>query len=504
MSLRHVEDWGSSTDSPRLAVLIFATVCLLVPFLALGWVNYTVSRELALSEIRTSALPLTRDNIFSEIHTDLLEPLYVSMTMAHDSFLKEWALSGEESPERVSRYLTDIHRKYGYLSVFYVSARTMRYYHFERGLHKVISPDNDHDQWFYNFVAHGQEYEFDVDNDEASNHELTIFMNFRVEGSDGELLGVTGVGMKMATVSELLRSTEAKYSRRIFLVDREGVMQVHTDRSLIGRRSIHQQPGLADVAPAILRSFDTMIDITYTAPTGPVYLTARYIPEFDWFLVVEQDESAALAGARQNFTRTLIVGVGLWALLTAVSLLAVRQHYQRLARQARTDNLTGLGNRTRFEEDFGVFLYRQARHDEPFSLVLTDLDGFKQVNDRLGHMTGDVLLREVAAAMHECLRPTDRLARWGGDEFIVLTSCAIGEAEVVAQRLRQAVTQTVRRLCHHDEADPRHAVTISCGVVEGRQAMSLDSLIQHADTLLYECKKNGGDGVVCAVHSTHQ
>jgi diguanylate cyclase (GGDEF)-like protein len=482
----------------RNLILAGATLCLLVPFLLLSWLNYRSSRQWARAEIVESALPLTRDNIYSEIHADLMQPLYVSSTMAHDAFLKEWTRGGEEDVDRVVRYLDAIHRKYGYFSVFFVSASTHRYYHY-RGLHKVIRPDDDHDDWFYDFVEYGGEYRLEVDTDEAGNNALTIFINFRVEDEAGELLGVTGVGMKMETVARLLESTRVKYDREVYLVNRRGEVQAHVDESLIRRAGLKEMPGLAEHAEEILSSLDEVVNLSYDGPGGRAYLTARYMPELDWFLVVEQDESVALANARANFYRTLAFGVLIWAALLALLLWAAGRSRQRLERIARTDPLTDLGNRRRFEEEFAVACARHQRQGDPFSLAVLDLDGFKAVNDTLGHSAGDKLLQACAEAMRNVVRPTDHLARWGGDEFILLASCPAGEMSHLADRLREAVKSAAHALAADEAADPRRGVTVSLGVVAYRAGATLDELTAQADALLYRCKEAGGDQVLFGV-----
>ncbi|MFW5858157.1 MAG: sensor domain-containing diguanylate cyclase [Planctomycetota bacterium] len=479
----------------RNLILIGMTASLLLPFVGLSWINYRASREWARAEISESALPLTRDTIYSEIHAELVQPIYVSTTMANDSFLKDWAMDGEKDPARVVRYLNEIHQKYGYFSVFYVSARTQRYFHYN-GLHKQVSRGDEHDVWFFDFLARGPEYELDVDTDQAGNNALTIFLNFRVESADGTLLGVTGVGMKMDTVARLLSSTEAKYGRRIFLVNREGRVQAHTRREWIDRASLGEITGGAAVAGPVLSSLEEVSNLYYEGANGRVYLTARYIPELDWFLVVEEDESAALANARDNFVRTLAVGIAIWGALVVIVLGAAGRFQTQLESVARTDPLTGLANRRRFEEDVETARAHHARTGAPFVLMLFDLDGFKAVNDRLGHLAGDELLKAVARAMAATLRPTDQLARWGGDEFILLAFCPLEEANAVAERLRTAVAAAARELAGSRPDDPRRAVTACCGAVAYRGGASLDDLTHRADELLYRCKQNGGDRIL--------
>lgn len=477
-----------------LYIFVAMTLCLMLPLGLLGWFNYKSAREMARAEITESALPLTRDNIYSEIHSDLMEPIHVATTMANDSFLKSWVREGERNVERIQDYLFQIHRKYHFFSVFFVSAKTQKYYHF-RGLQKVVSPDDSHDIWYYRFLKANREYVLDVDTDQVGNNELTIFLNFRVEGDNKDLLGVTGVGMKMDTVSRLLKSTGAKYGRHVFLVNRDGEVQAHAEPALIHHANIRQMPGIHLIAGEILGSLERMTNLEYGEEGERTFVTSRYMPELDWFLVVSQDEHAALAGARQNFIRTLECGALIWLFLIVILIILAQRYHVRMENLAHRDELTQLGNRRRFEEDFAVALARHKRSGAQMALILMDLDGFKAVNDQLGHVKGDELLRNVAESIRRVVRAEDRAARWGGDEFVVLANCPPPEGLVLAERIREEVRLEAQRLGERDELPARRKVAVSCGVVSLTDRSTLESVLHEADQLLYACKDAGGNCV---------
>lgn len=164
-------------------------------------------------------------------------------------------------------------------------------------------------------------------------------------------------------------------------------------------------------------------------------------------------------------------------------------------RLANTDPLTGVLNRRRFIELAEGALRRAQHVDAPSSLLLLDVDDFKQVNDRGGHDAGDVVLQSVARSVTDALRPTDILARWGGEEFVALLSgTAQGEAVRVAFRLRDAV-QVARLPRPGSGADAQ--VTVSIGVAcSDNSARSLDELVSLADLAMYAAKRRGKNTVV--------
>lgn len=143
------------------------SLILLVAFVAINLLNYNVSRASLRQSIIDDALPGISNEIFHEIQRDLIVPIQVSSLMAHDTFLKDWILSGEKDISKIIKYLWEIKEKYNFFSTFLVSSQTKNYYHF-KGLHKNISPEDDHDVWYYKFIDMGVDYALDVDTDEAS------------------------------------------------------------------------------------------------------------------------------------------------------------------------------------------------------------------------------------------------------------------------------------------------------------------------------------------------
>ena len=159
----------------------------------------------------------------------------------------------------------------------------------------------------------------------------------------------------------------------------------------------------------------------------------------------------------------------------------------RLRQQAMHDPLTGLGNRALFRDRLEHALARAQRHPELVAVVMIDLDGFKQVNDSLGHDAGDRLLAEVARRLQDCVRSGDTVARMGGDEFAVLLERADVEApEVVAQRI-------VYRLRAPVDIDGKAIVTQgSVGVaMASSTTTSAEELLRNADLAMYAAKSKG-------------
>lgn len=164
---------------------------------------------------------------------------------------------------------------------------------------------------------------------------------------------------------------------------------------------------------------------------------------------------------------------------------------QRLAEHAATDPLTGLSNRRHIEPQLAGETASANRHDSTFSILMADLDHFKQVNDTHGHDVGDEVLREVARRMRALLRTEDRPVRWGGEEFLVLlTNTDAEQAGVVAEKIRRAIAEAPIE-CNGASID----ITISLGVAEYRGEHDPLEIIRRADRALYQAKDEGRNRV---------
>jgi diguanylate cyclase (GGDEF)-like protein len=207
----------------------------------------------------------------------------------------------------------------------------------------------------------------------------------------------------------------------------------------------------------------------------------------------------AIVGGEDTLVSALGAGVGVVALLAggtlAVSLATLRREHDALMRReadalrmAELDDLTGLGNYRMFMRQLTAEVARSRRYEDPFSLVLLDLDGFKAINDDLGHLAGDDALRLVAVALRDALREEDVCCRQGGDEFAVI---AVRAGKDEARELAERLTRAIAEIPFGADGERRLGAGVGWATF-GAPARSVDELILRADAALRQEKRTNG------------
>lgn len=168
--------------------------------------------------------------------------------------------------------------------------------------------------------------------------------------------------------------------------------------------------------------------------------------------------------------------------------------YQKAVAEAFRDPLTQISNRGAFNEALSREICAFKRHSANFSLMVIDIDFFKQVNDTYGHIAGDNVLKAVAQVIKKTLRRSDEVFRYGGEEFVVLLSnTEIAGAQFIGERIRREI----KKLTVH--AHEKINVTASIGISSTNKSRDVNDTLYHADKALYQAKESGRDKVVVRV-----
>ncbi|MDZ4255642.1 MAG: sensor domain-containing diguanylate cyclase [Sulfuritalea sp.] len=474
----------------RRGLLLLLSLLLTTGFFATTLLGYQVSKRAIRDAIIGQDLPLTSSNIYSEIQKDLVRPVLISSTMASDTFLRDWVLRGEVGVGEMARYLSEVKQRYGAFSSFFVSDKSAIYYTGE-GLLKRVAPGEPRDAWYYRVRDMKEAYEINVDPDLANRDALTIFINYRVFDFDGNYIGATGIGLTVDAVRRLIAEYQQRFQRTIYFVDAAGRVVVFGNQ-LDRAADLRAAEGLGPLVERILH--EKSGSYQYQAGGDNHILNVNYLPELKWYLFVEQNEEVALAGIRRTLYVNLAISLAVTLVVVLLTHLALSRYQRRIEEMASTDKLTGLLNRHAFIILVDKLMAAYRRAPQPISMLLVDVDHFKQVNDRHGHLAGDEVLAGVAGILRQGLRESDIAVRWGGEEFLlVLQGCNLAEATRIAENLRQAVAQA--RLTGQEEG-----ISVSIGVSEFDGVETTDQAVNRADGALYQAK-HGGRNRVCVASS---
>lgn len=212
-------------------------------------------------------------------------------------------------------------------------------------------------------------------------------------------------------------------------------------------------------------------------------------------LVIDEPTFWLLIDSSHGLSRNLLFALAQRLRRNNITVSAGVRLQDQYKREGMSDSLTGLNNRRWLDAALPAEIARCVRDQKVLSIVMVDVDHFKRFNDRHGHLNGDVVLRAVAQTMADNVRPSDMLARFGGEEFIaLLPSTPVQGATLVAERLRQAVADSVILAC---DGSPLPAVTVSLGIATWRVPQDGAALIAAADAALYRAKRQGRNRVCC-------
>jgi diguanylate cyclase (GGDEF)-like protein len=347
-------------------------------------------------------------------------------------------------------------------------------------------------------------YDFAFD---AQHGGRDYYASYPIRIGNGVIVGVAVLKKSL----DVFQADLSRFDRAYFFVDPDGVV-VLTNRPAMMLRTLW--PLSAEKRSMLKRQFGPLndrpilereiADATWTNFGGRrEYALRRYADHSQWSLVILNPIQEIYASRVMGIVITLLV-----ALMTLIYLfgkerwvhdnvqMEKRLNLQELARglrfQATTDPLTGLYNRLEFDQALAKEMIRSARYKTPLSLILYDIDQFKAVNDSHGHQIGDKVLTELSRFVARDIRAGDVLARWGGEEFVImLPGCDGTMAQKAAEKLRDAIGQFA--------FDVVGTVTCSFGVAYYVDGDTAETLLSRADEALYRAKINGRNRVELAL-----
>ncbi len=458
------------------AVVMFVIMLLSMSVSIIACVNVIQKVTTENSKIQSRTIA---QMVSAKIENEFVKPVTVSQTISQDIDIRKYIDgNSRQDAERVvddmTNRLVSIGNEFNYKMVFVVSDKTRAYYTYN-GISKYLDIENDsHDIWYKDYLNSGKKYVVNVDTDEDNKWSLSVFINYGILDTNGNVLGACGVGVDMNELVDTIAKFEKEYNIKVDLVNRDGLIQVDTDRSAI-------ETGHLDNSYFDKVSGD---DFYYQVSGDSCYMT-KYLEAFDWYIVIRDDNPAKINANKIILPIVLIFIAGVLIMTASFVIISMREKkakdaYNRRYEVSIKDELTGLYNRRGFEADCEYI--KKDNNLADYVLVMMDLNGLKAANDNIGHEAGDELIIGAAKCMNNAFSNLGRAYRVGGDEFVALLKGTKQEA--------LDAIDTFDYLTENFKGKLTSELSVSKGVVvcSEHSELTFDEIKAMADKLMYADK----------------
>jgi len=468
-------------------IVFIITALLFTLSTSLTVINYFESMDSTRKQLKDSSLPLTIDNIYTEIQKQIIEPNLIASMMSHDTFMKDWLAHEENDVQQITQYLETIQNKYQMFTAFLVSEKSQNYYT-ANGLLEKIEDNNANNAWYFTFKKGSEVSEINIDYNKFMGQSLIMFINHKIYDEKYHMIGATGVGLQTSYINDMLKHFRLKYNFNVYFINDSGQVVI-SEQGVNELNNIRDIPELSEFSHDLISKERQLFE--YNQAGESYLLTKKYIAELDIYLLVEAKVDNFTQSVKQAFYFNIFVSLVITLIITLIVLLYVRKIHNKLNDLASNDTLTGLPNRRTFNSQLENFLLLNQRHQQNLSILFIDVDDFKHINDIHGHDIGDKVLKEIAQTLKSTIRKSDCIARWGGEEFIILLlNTQLGDAELIAEQLRANIESNAYLIQQTSQK-----TTISLGITQVSEDDDIDSLFQRVDGALYQAKSTGKNRV---------
>jgi len=406
--------------------------------------------------------------------------------MANDTFVQDWLKNSEEDQSKIIEYLSSIKNKYSMFSTFLVSERTGNYYTQDKFIEKVI-PSRARNKWYFNFKAQQNIHEINIDYNANLSNSLMMFINYKILDTHYKFIGATGVALKTEYIHNMLKRFRQQYGFKVTFFNHLGEA-VLSEPKYNSYHTIDESPLLRDYKEKILSKQSNSIEIR---DDETYIINTKYIPELNLYLTIEVTLNEYTNSSITILYFNLLAAFFVLLFVIVILYRIIQNHNKELQSLAYFDPLTKIYNRRIFETKLSDAMKHSKRYSEPFSLLFIDIDNFKNVNDTMGHDVGDKVLLLVATLLKSSIREVDIIARWGGEEMVImLSNVDIEHAKILSENLRAllASDRVLFKLLNYN-------LTASFGVTQFQSSDSIERIIKRADEAMYLSKEGGKNRV---------
>ncbi|HIP38339.1 MAG TPA: diguanylate cyclase [Desulfocapsa sulfexigens] len=527
--------------------MFFALMVTLTPTLGLGWLFYTQTKKLLLGK---AAFEL--HSIIDQAHREtalwLKESVYSLKVFSNSYVLSENlervintkqsgnSLSAEISPaplKTITEYLALVQSQFHeYQRLLVLDSKGAVKVQYPESKADFSLPVDWKEQLEKNKMIIGETNSSDL------SIEATFLLAVPVLSNGQSFLGILAAEMTINELNSVIKSITISRSAHISLQRKNGSLLSSSRQA----QKSDTTPASATLDPERMNNRSNELSIYKNANGSKVVGLSSPLPLLPWNIAMEKDYQQAFREVLElkNITLAILAillsVVAVAAFLLSHSILSplkqlingaprvadgdldvqlevrrhdeigftmsifndmvirLRKNHEKLEKLSAVDALTGLFNRKRLMEMFALHIKRYARHQTPFSVLMVDLDHFKEINDRYGHLAGDAVLVSIGELLREMLRSIDTAGRYGGEEFlIILDDIREQEALHTAERIRMAVENNE---VIADGKTIRVSISIGVATISNIFDMEKGRLINRADKALYEAKRNGRNCVV--------
>lgn len=317
---------------------LLISIMLVMGFLIIAVFSYRANYQISMNSLEQVSA-LSTDGIYYQFTSMLTRPVNVSLTMAHDCLLKDHLVhelergDDEAYTNTIQDYLKTYREKYGFDSVFLVSDATKRYYNFN-GIDRVLTEENPENSWYFDLMESERDYTINVDNDEAdgSDNAITAFVNCKIQGHDGTVLGIVGVGIRDSHLKKFLKSYEDEYHVKAYLLNEAGIIEISSVCTGYEGIDWFEREKKESIREQILawKEGGTNLEL-WTGTEGShekSFVVSRYIPELSWHLVVEQDDGDILHVMKARIYQSMII-IAAVAIVVMLIVTSVIRNFNR-------------------------------------------------------------------------------------------------------------------------------------------------------------------------------
>ncbi len=459
---------GNMSKTIRMAVLV------VLAFSFLNVIHFYMTLKVFQENIANSTLQRTTNYISRTLQEVNNTYTGLSKTLAE---LYEFKI--QEKYER-SAMLVDLKKMQETLSVHTVGLVDLKngLYIDSFGRELTIDTGSERDRWIQEFIELPNDYRYHFYDPQESEYDMlySFYYDHKLKNDSGQAIGILGIGINYEAYYSKIQGLEENID--VLFATPSGEIRLPKTKKGQSVFSLYSK-----VSPEQFQAANMQDQIVYEYDIDKS--TLLYLHDFKQInrtLLIKMDITDYYVQSMRQHLYSFFLGLGLTIVIVVLNLFYNLYQHRRLSRSAYYDSLTRCRNRQYLESKIERHCYWKHIQKSGYSLIVFDIDHFKQVNDTLGHLEGDGVLKQVAMVVRGCLRDSDQFIRWGGDEFLVLLDNTVQDTILIANRMRERVASET-------------PVSLSMGMTDIVSGDSMKSAMERADLALYDAKKCGRNQV---------